>query len=258
MSDRRSYQYSWNGASQPYPSSTDYSSAPYQPNLHSTSPQSMAPVYNSDTHSPTSDGGYSSPYYPTNASPGHSSPSSSTGYHVYSSVPGQASDDGATLYGQRHSHHPQIQRPQSTHPYSTAYPQSQSQNHSQSYAYPHHSSHGQTRARSHSQAHPYMTQPASPTLYQSNPSQYPPQIPLTPASTVSPSQYPSSPSRPFACDLCTLSFNRQHDLKRHRETHTGEKPYFCNGGCGKTFTRKDALKRHQVSLKRRSMVNKHG
>jgi len=52
--------------------------------------------------------------------------------------------------------------------------------------------------------------------------------------------------RSFSCDLCSLSFNRQHDLKRHRETHTGKKPYLCNGGCGKTFTRKDALKRHQL------------
>lgn len=60
-------------------------------------------------------------------------------------------------------------------------------------------------------------------------------------------QVPASPQRPFPCDLCALSFNRQHDLKRHKETHSGERPFLCNGGCGKTFTRKDALKRHQVS-----------
>ena len=60
------------------------------------------------------------------------------------------------------------------------------------------------------------------------------------------SQFPASPPRPFACDMCALSFNCQHELKRHRDTHTGEKPFFCNGGCGKTFTRKDALKRYQV------------
>ncbi|KAK7039770.1 hypothetical protein R3P38DRAFT_2514509 [Favolaschia claudopus] len=58
--------------------------------------------------------------------------------------------------------------------------------------------------------------------------------------------YPATPARPYACDACPLSFERHHDLKRHRLTHAGERPYVCNGGCDKTFTRKDALKRHQV------------
>ncbi|KAJ7785251.1 hypothetical protein DFH07DRAFT_948325 [Mycena maculata] len=59
--------------------------------------------------------------------------------------------------------------------------------------------------------------------------------------------YPASPPRPYPCDVCALSFDRHHDLKRHRTTHAGERPYVCNGGCEKTFTRKDALKRHQLS-----------
>ncbi|KZT43635.1 hypothetical protein SISSUDRAFT_963345, partial [Sistotremastrum suecicum HHB10207 ss-3] len=50
--------------------------------------------------------------------------------------------------------------------------------------------------------------------------------------------------RPFQCDLCPLSFSRQHDLKRHRDTHNGEKPFTCFQ-CGKSYTRKDALSRHQ-------------
>lgn len=73
------------------------------------------------------------------------------------------------------------------------------------------------------------------------PTQYVPQSPID-----SSMQYPASPPRPFACDMCALSFNRQHDLKRHRDTHSGDKPFLCES-CGKTFTRKDALKRHQVS-----------
>ncbi|KAJ8696361.1 hypothetical protein PTI98_006238 [Pleurotus ostreatus] len=86
---------------------------------------------------------------------------------------------------------------------------------------------------------------SSPVIDSSYPAQYPQQVPLSPAYNISP-QFPASPARPFSCDMCALSFNRQHDLKRHRETHTGEKPFLCNGGCGKTFTRKDALKRHQL------------
>ncbi|KAF8528537.1 hypothetical protein BU17DRAFT_80991 [Hysterangium stoloniferum] len=57
--------------------------------------------------------------------------------------------------------------------------------------------------------------------------------------------YPSSPSRRHACDQCTLAFDRPHDLKRHRQTHTNTKHYQCPA-CDKTFTRKDAVKRHQA------------
>ncbi|THU95402.1 hypothetical protein K435DRAFT_779066 [Dendrothele bispora CBS 962.96] len=169
----------------------------------------------------------------------------------------------------------QSQQPVSpTHPTSHTYPSPHSQSHSQSMhhqsmgGYPSqlsnhpnahlthpssspydtsysHSSTGyssRTRSHSHSQSHPYNTPQSSGMMTSSTHYAGPTQVPLT--QTQMP--YASSSSRPFSCDLCALSFNRQHDLKRHRETHTGEKPYLCNGGCGKTFTRKDALKRHQL------------
>lgn len=106
-------------------------------------------------------------------------------------------------------------------------------------------------ARSLSLTHPYPPPSSSPQAHSLGMQQlaaahYAEQMGHVP--NASTSQYPASPSRPFPCDMCPLSFNRQHDLKRHRDTHTGEKPFLCNGGCGKTFTRKDALKRHQVRL----------
>ena len=91
----------------------------------------------------------------------------------------------------------------------------------------------------HSSSEPHRPQPAQ-IPYHQPPTQYVPQSPIDGSM-----QYPASPPRPFACDMCALSFNRQHDLKRHRDTHTGDKPFLCES-CGKTFTRKDALKRHQV------------
>lgn len=47
--------------------------------------------------------------------------------------------------------------------------------------------------------------------------------------------------RPFKCDQCVQSFNRNHDLKRHKRIHLAVKPYPCNH-CDKSFSRKDALK----------------
>jgi hypothetical protein len=47
--------------------------------------------------------------------------------------------------------------------------------------------------------------------------------------------------RPFKCDQCPQSFNRNHDLKRHKRIHLSVKPFPCNH-CEKSFSRKDALK----------------
>lgn len=47
--------------------------------------------------------------------------------------------------------------------------------------------------------------------------------------------------RPFKCDLCPQSFNRNHDLKRHKRIHLAVKPFPCKY-CDKGFSRKDALK----------------
>ncbi|KAJ2962845.1 hypothetical protein NQZ79_g2079 [Umbelopsis isabellina] len=51
--------------------------------------------------------------------------------------------------------------------------------------------------------------------------------------------------RPFKCDNCPLSFNRNHDLKRHARIHLSVKPFPCSF-CDKRFSRKDALKRHML------------
>ncbi|KAI9846470.1 MAG: hypothetical protein M1838_001254 [Thelocarpon superellum] len=54
---------------------------------------------------------------------------------------------------------------------------------------------------------------------------------------------PPQNDRPFKCDQCAQSFNRNHDLKRHKRIHLAVKPFPC-GHCEKSFSRKDALKRH--------------
>ncbi|KZV88076.1 hypothetical protein EXIGLDRAFT_571168, partial [Exidia glandulosa HHB12029] len=52
--------------------------------------------------------------------------------------------------------------------------------------------------------------------------------------------------RPFPCDYCSRTFARMHDLRRHAEAHTGDKPHACSyPGCKCAYSRKDALKRHQ-------------
>ncbi|KAJ6436835.1 reverse transcriptase [Purpureocillium lavendulum] len=61
-----------------------------------------------------------------------------------------------------------------------------------------------------------------------------------------------SNERPFKCSVCNKAFTRQHDRKRHERLHLGERRFVCRGalelggewGCGRAFSRVDALARH--------------
>ncbi|XP_046989882.1 zinc finger protein 479-like [Schistocerca americana] len=46
------------------------------------------------------------------------------------------------------------------------------------------------------------------------------------------------------CDFCSKSFNHAGDLKKHRRTHTGERPYACPV-CNKRFSHTSNLLRHR-------------
>ena len=45
------------------------------------------------------------------------------------------------------------------------------------------------------------------------------------------------------CEVCQKSFHLKTDLKRHRRTHLGEKPYECST-CNKRFALISTLKNH--------------
>lgn len=56
---------------------------------------------------------------------------------------------------------------------------------------------------------------------------------------------PTSAGRTYICDICSQTFTRAHDRKRHREIHTrvAGQGHVCPY-CHKSFSRQDALKRH--------------
>lgn len=54
---------------------------------------------------------------------------------------------------------------------------------------------------------------------------------------------PSGKRRKFVCNICTKAFARIEHLKRHRRSHTNEKPFKCDL-CKHEFTRRDLLLRH--------------
>jgi len=67
-----------------------------------------------------------------------------------------------------------------------------------------------------------------------------PQLAYAQARANSPQQA-ANQDRPFKCDECPQSFNRNHDLKRHKRIHLAVKPFPCTH-CDRSFSRKDALK----------------
>jgi uncharacterized protein YlaI len=49
---------------------------------------------------------------------------------------------------------------------------------------------------------------------------------------------------PFICKICSKSFSKRDNLKKHEIIHRGEKPYLCEE-CGKSFARKQDLNVHR-------------
>ena len=90
----------------------------------------------------------------------------------------------------------------------------------------------------------YPLSPRSPSLrlIKQSPNASPaPSNRISPLPTYSHSNVRQQNDRPFKCDQCPQSFNRNHDLKRHKRIHLAVKPFTC-GYCGKSFSRKDTLK----------------
>ena len=52
--------------------------------------------------------------------------------------------------------------------------------------------------------------------------------------------------KPFVCEFCNYTCADKSYLAKHLRSHTGERPYIClHEGCRSTFTRADALHRHE-------------
>ena len=61
--------------------------------------------------------------------------------------------------------------------------------------------------------------------------------------------------KPFVCDQCSESFSRADALKRHQKRHQGMITHTCNN-CRKGFYRHDKLVKHQVHCQGNSLKRK--
>ncbi|KAI2619576.1 hypothetical protein GGR54DRAFT_118984 [Hypoxylon sp. NC1633] len=65
---------------------------------------------------------------------------------------------------------------------------------------------------------------------------------ISPSSAAS---FPQSQDR-YICQICDKAFSRPSSLRIHNHSHTGEKPFKCpHAGCGKAFSVRSNMKRHE-------------
>ena len=58
---------------------------------------------------------------------------------------------------------------------------------------------------------------------------------------------------PLQCEICSSTFVRRHDLKRHLLLHSGLGPYRCS--CGRHFSRQDFFARHLQSCRSKMILS---
>jgi uncharacterized Zn-finger protein len=96
----------------------------------------------------------------------------------------------------------------------------------------------------HVMAGPIMSNVYSPgnqmALFDGMSLQYPPHQMGAPMYTHHPGQQHQN-DRPFKCDQCPQSFNRDYDLKRHKRVHSAVRLFSCRH-CDRAFWRKDSWK----------------
>ena len=101
---------------------------------------------------------------------------------------------------------------------------------------------------------PPLSSTASPSSY------VPPAVhvttPTAPAYYYAPGSGPYHSHERYICRVCNKAFSRPSSLRIHSHSHTGEKPFKCAyEGCGKSFSVRSNMKRHERGCHPRSSVS---